>query len=182
MGMAAPTYYTADLVRRMPEDANRYETVHGELLVTPAPRPWHEILVGRLGQAIATYLRDEPIGHAFSGRSEISWGRHVLVEPDVFVVPIEEARALEWASMQRLLLVAEVLSPATTRYDRFTKRRLYQEHRVPVYWIVDGDGRQVEVWTPDGEFPAIAREHVAWHPMGAVRPFILALAELFRPV
>ena len=34
MGMAAPTYYTADMVRAMPDDGNRYETVHGELLVT----------------------------------------------------------------------------------------------------------------------------------------------------
>ena len=37
MGMAAPTD-TAELVRTLPDDGNRYETVHGELLVTPAPR------------------------------------------------------------------------------------------------------------------------------------------------
>jgi hypothetical protein len=39
MGMAAPTYFTADMVRALPDDGNRYETVHGELLVTPAPLP-----------------------------------------------------------------------------------------------------------------------------------------------
>jgi len=37
MGMAAPVYYTADMVRQMPDDGNKYEVVHGELLVTPAP-------------------------------------------------------------------------------------------------------------------------------------------------
>ncbi len=42
MGMAAPIYYTADMVRALPDDGNRYEVVHGELLVTPAPRLWHE--------------------------------------------------------------------------------------------------------------------------------------------
>jgi hypothetical protein len=41
MGMAAPIYYTADMVRGLPDDRNRYETVRGELLVTPAPRLWH---------------------------------------------------------------------------------------------------------------------------------------------
>ena len=30
MGMSAPVYYTADMVRAMPDDGNRYETVHGE--------------------------------------------------------------------------------------------------------------------------------------------------------
>ena len=39
MGMAAPIYYTADMVRALPEDGNKYEVVHGELLVTPTPRP-----------------------------------------------------------------------------------------------------------------------------------------------
>jgi hypothetical protein len=32
--MAAPIYYTADMVRRLPNDGNLYEVVHGELLVT----------------------------------------------------------------------------------------------------------------------------------------------------
>ncbi len=36
MGMAAPLYYTAEMVRALPEDGHRYETVHGELLVTAA--------------------------------------------------------------------------------------------------------------------------------------------------
>jgi hypothetical protein len=36
MGMAAPIYHTAEQVRAFPEDGNRYEVVHGELLVTPA--------------------------------------------------------------------------------------------------------------------------------------------------
>lgn len=182
MGMAAPIYYTADLVRALPEDGNKYEVVHGELLVTPAPRPWHEEVQIRLLEALRAYLRNEPVGHAFSSRSDISWGPDVLVSPDIIVVPLEEARALTWASMRRLLLVAEVLSPSTSRYDRFTKRRLYQEQDVPLYWIVDGDDQAVEVWTPDAPFPQLEREWLLWHPGGAAVPFTLELQELFRPI
>lgn len=57
MGMAAPLYYTADEVIAMPDDGNRYEVVHGELLATPAPRLWHELLVARLIEAVGHYLR-----------------------------------------------------------------------------------------------------------------------------
>ena len=35
MGMAAPLYYSAKMVRALPDDGKRYETVHGELLMTP---------------------------------------------------------------------------------------------------------------------------------------------------
>ena len=56
MGMAAPVYFTAEMVRAMPDDGNRYEVVYGELLVTPAPRPWHQIVVHRLSVALDNYL------------------------------------------------------------------------------------------------------------------------------
>ena len=182
MGMAAPIYYTADMVRAFPEDGNRYEVVHGELLVTPAPRPWHEEVQIRLLEALRAYLRREPVGHAFSSRSDISWGPDVLVSPDIIVVPLEDARTLTWRSMQHLLLVAEVLSPSSTRHDRFTKRRLYQEQHVPLFWVVDGDERVVEVWTPGAPFPQMERGRLAWHPAGASAPFTLALLQLFQPI
>ena len=182
MGMAAPIYYTADMVRALPDDGNRYEAVHGELLVTPAPRVWHEVLVVRLTTALASFLRSEPVGQIFGSRADVSWGRHVLVEPDVFVVPLEEARTLDWSRMRSLLLVAEVLSPSSQRADRFTKRRLYQERGVGEYWVVDGDARVVEVWRPGAESPTIERERLTWQPSGARAPFSLALEELFRPI
>jgi Uma2 family endonuclease len=118
MGMAAPIFYTAEMVRALPEDGNRYETVRGELLVTPAPRVWHEEIVARLFIALREYLLAEPVGHAFGSRSDISWGPDTLVEPDVFVAPFEEVRTLDWARVKTLLLVVEVLSPSSRRADR----------------------------------------------------------------
>jgi Uma2 family endonuclease len=82
-------------------------------------------------------------GVVLTSPADISWGQDVLVQPDVFVVPVEQARTLEWSAIRHLLLVAEVLSPSTPRHDRFTKRRRYQEARVPLYWIVDGEELQV---------------------------------------
>jgi Uma2 family endonuclease len=182
MGMAAPTYWTAEMVRQLPDDGNRYEVVYGELLVTPAPRLSHQLLVSRLAVAIATYLEHQPVGIMLTSPADISWGLDVLVQPDVFVIPHNEARTGEWSRIRSLRLVVEVLSPSTARADRFTKRRRYQEAGVPLYWIVDGDEQRVEVWTPGAELPAIAAERVVWHPAGAGQPFTLGLAELFRPV
>ncbi len=182
MGMAAPIYYTADMVRALPDDGNRHEVVHGELLVTPAPRPWHEVIVGRLSDALRAYLRSEPVGFAFASRSDISWGSDTMVEPDVLVVPLEQARTLEWARMKNLLLVAEVLSPSSMRADRFTKRVEYQRQGMPVYWVVDADERRVEIWRPGDTFPRFEQERLLWHPEGATQPFGLPLADLFAPL
>jgi len=72
MGMATTTYYTADMVRALPEDGNRYETVHGELLVTPAPRPLHQLALHRLHLALGTYLERERVGRTSPGATT-SW-------------------------------------------------------------------------------------------------------------
>ena len=182
MGMAAPAYFTAEMVRAMPDDGNRYEVVYGELLVTPAPRVWHQFIVQRLSFALGNYLAREPAGVVLCSPADISWGPDVLVQPDVFVVNPAEARTLEWERMRSLLLVAEVLSASSTRADRFLKRVRYREAGVPLYWVVDGDDRSVEVWTPADDFPTVEREQLVWHPPGAREPFRLSLEELFRPV
>lgn len=59
-----------------------------------------------------------------------------------------------------------------------TKRRM----PVPLYWMVDGDRREVEVWTPGATVPEIAREELVWYPAGAGAPFRLGVGNLFRPI
>jgi Uma2 family endonuclease len=58
----------------------------------------------------------------------------------------------------------------------------YREAGVPLYWVVDGDEKWVEIWTPSDDFPTVEREWLAWHPRGAREPLTLSLEELFRPV
>jgi len=182
MGMVAPTYWTAEMVRQLPDDGNRYEVVHGELLVTPAPRFDHQLLVSRMAVAVAKYLEREPVGLMLTSPADISWGRDVLVQPDVFVIPHDEAKRREWSRIRTLLLVVEVLSPSTARADRFTKRHRYQDAGVPMYWLVDGEEQRVEVWTPDSELPVVETQRLVWRPVGAGQAFTLELSELFRPV
>jgi Uma2 family endonuclease len=181
--MAAPAYYTADMVRAIPDDGNIYEVVHGELLVSPAPRLWHEEVAARLLETVRAYLRQYPVGLAIGSRSDLSWGlRDVLVSPDLFVVPLDEARRLDWLSLRTVQLAAEVLSPSSMRADRFTKRRLYQERGVPLYWVIDPEERFVEIWRPEDDFPRIERHALVWTPAGGSTPFALELTELFRPI
>lgn len=181
MGMPAPLYYTADMVRSLPDDGKRYEVVHGELLVSPSPRALHQRAVRRLMTRIDVYLTTWPVGELFGSPADISWAEDILVQPDLFVVRIDEANTLDWTRMQHLLLAVEVLSPSSVRADRFTKRRLYQEVGIPAYWMVDADEQVVEVWTPGSTFPVFERDRLVWHPEGA-EPLVIPCIELFQPL
>jgi Uma2 family endonuclease len=166
MSMPQVDYYSAESVRALPEDGNRYETVHGELLVTPAPGGWHQLVLARLFRALDGYLMPHGLEQLLASPADISWSDDTLVQPDLFVAEIGAfVRSGEWADIRDLHLTIEILSPSSVRADRFTKRRLYQEQRIPTYWIVDIAQEQVEIWTPNARFPVVERERLTWrHP------------------
>jgi Uma2 family endonuclease len=113
--------------------------------------------------------------------ADISWAPDVLVQPDLFVVDLAEARMFDWKRMTTLLLATEVLSRSTRRYDRFTKRWAYQEHGVSPYWIVDIEARAAEVWTPRATAPVPVSDQLVWHPVGAQEPLIVPLTDILPP-
>ncbi|MFN2400367.1 MAG: Uma2 family endonuclease [Gemmatimonadaceae bacterium] len=183
--MHAPLYSTAEMVRELTDETRhwpRYETVYGELLVTPAPRWLHQEIVGRIYVALSEYLKRNPVGHLVMSPADVSWGPDTLVQPDVFVVPVEQARNFNWRDISTLLLAVEVLSPCSLRADRFTKRRLYQEKGVPLYWVIDADDRSAEVWTPSDRFPRAETKELTWSPADSSTPFLLSLADLFGQI
>lgn len=172
--------YTAQMVRDLPEDGNRYEVVHGELLVTPAPRMMHQSVLGRLYAWLRGYL--EPLGLADTllfSPADISWDDDTLVQPDLFVVAATELSP-DWSTFKTLLLAVEILSPSSARADRVVKRRLHQEQRVATYWVVDEEARVVEVWRPEDPRPEIATERVRWPVESGAPEVTIELADLFR--
>ncbi|MEO8226768.1 MAG: Uma2 family endonuclease, partial [Gemmatimonadota bacterium] len=57
MGMPhAAERWTADQVRALPDDGNRYELVSGVLVVTPAPRGIHQVAVLHLLRRLNSWL------------------------------------------------------------------------------------------------------------------------------
>lgn len=171
------------MVRTLPDDGKRYETVYGELVVSPSPGVTHQAILARLFRALDTYITREAIGGMLWSPADISWKRQdVLVQPDLFIAPTEQLRALKWSDVVHLRLAVEVLSPSSTRQDRFTKRRLYQEMRVEEYWVVDAESHAVEVWTPEAMFPRVEERELVWQPAGVAEALRIELEGLFGPV
>ena len=172
------------MVRALPHDSYRYEVIGGELLVTPAPSATHQRAVIGLLVRLANYLEHEPCGEVLASPADISFHADMLVQPDLFVLPItpDEGRVLGWSQIRTLLLAVEVLLAPTARADRQVKRRLYQQEPVGEYWIVDVNARLVERWRAGDEHPEILSATLSWHPEPASAPFELDLAAFFDEV
>jgi Uma2 family endonuclease len=171
-----------DLLDLPDDDGNRYEVLDGDLLVTPAPSWPHQNILPRLWQTLTAYLAPRGLGDAIIAPADVIFSRRRAVQPDLFVVPRtpDGQRASRFSDVGRLLLAVEVLSPATARVDRVTKRRIYREEGVPEYWIVDVDARTIERSTPHDDRIDLYDATLEWLPDGATEPLCIDLERLFR--
>ncbi len=151
----------------------------GELLVTPAPQMRHQLTLSRLFAALSRYLADHDDVELLVSPADIQWPEEVLVQPDLFVVPVAELTAQNWSSIRTLLLAVEVVSPNSARHDRVPKRRVYQRQRVATHWIVDPDARMVEAWHPEDERPEIVTDVLRWRVRAEGEELEIELGEFF---
>ena len=184
MGMPhAAERWTADRVRALPADGNRYELIGGELLVTPSPARPHQTALVALFRRLDPFVQSNGIGHLLLSPADLSLGEDEVLQPDLFVFrPTPEDQGRDWESVTDLLLVVEVLSPSTARYDRLVKRQRYKRARVPEFWIVDLDARLIERWRPDDARPEIAADEIAWQPTPDRPPLVIDLGALFTEI
>lgn len=181
MAMPLTRHFTAADLAAMPNDGLRYEVVRGELLVSPSPNGWHQLLVAQLFGELRDYLKPHGlVNQLLMAPADITFAADTVLEPDLFVA--DTAALLQsgkWTDVTMLFLVIEVISPSTARADRTLKRPEYQAHGIPKYWIVDGDQRHVEVWTPDAQAPIIERERLVWRHPAESDECVIDLVTLF---
>ncbi len=174
--------WTAADVRALPDDGNRYELIGGELIVTPAPGGKHQSALSALFERLAPFVRSAvPGARVLWSPADLAFGEDEVLQPDLFVCLTPSGRPPEqWSDITSLLLVIEVVSPRSARYDRTVKRFRYQRAGVPDYWIVDLDARLVERWTPADTRPEIVTGTLRWQPDGAPAALDLDLGAVFE--
>ena len=175
--------YTVSDVRAMPDDRNRYETIAGELFVTPAPSLRHQAVLARLHLVIGAYVERHRLGHVWFAPLDVVYGPMTLVEPDLLFVAAARRDVLTEQEVTAAPdLVVEVLSPSTARTDRGRKRALYQETGVREYWIVDAEQNRVEIWRPGAMEAEVQSDVLRWQPDLAIAALTIDLTSIFRRV
>jgi Uma2 family endonuclease len=185
MGMpalSASVYWTATMVRELPDDGNRYECIDGELFVTPSPGNPHQAVVGELYRALFPYVREMGIGYVQFSPLDVELDEGMIVQPDILAFRLTPSVERGRIHGRDLLLVVEVLSPGTARRDRGPKRAFYERIGVSEYWIVHPASRLVERRRHGAASPVWEENEMVWHPEGAARPLVLDLPALFDAV
>jgi Uma2 family endonuclease len=128
-----PTF-TVDTLFALPDTELRYQVLEGELIVSSAAEPRHNLAADRLRTLVSAALPpDVEVIRSCAVRLPSGDGP----TPDLLVTsadPEETPRGIPAAFVHT---VVEVVSPPATTAGRVTKKTLYTAAGIPCYWRVE---------------------------------------------
>jgi Uma2 family endonuclease len=140
--LATPASYhagpwTIDEVLDLPDNGMRYELVDGRLVVSPVPPKPHQMAAKLLER-----LLDDAAPPKLEANRDVSLQiRDALLIPDVMVATSDSLRGQEpTMDPADVVLVAEILSPGNTKFDRTWKPQRYAEGGIQIYLEIELDG------------------------------------------
>lgn len=134
--------YRADDYWRLPE-GEPVELIRGELVMSPAPKSSHQIIVVLLTELFSGISRKSG-GFALCAPSDVVLSDDTILQPDVFYIAKERRSIIGDRINGAPDLVIEVLSTGAERRDRVAKLDAYARHGVPEFWIVDQRARVID--------------------------------------
>lgn len=128
------------------EDDKRYEIIEGELLMSPAPVPYHQAVSRNIGFALWSYVKKKKLGVVYYAPIDVVLDEHNVLQPDIVFI-FEERKHIvgEKAIKGAPDLVIEIVSPSSLGRDTVLKRNVYEKSGVKEFWIVYPEMKCVEV-------------------------------------
>lgn len=135
-----------------PED-ERWEIIDGVAYMQAAPTPTHQEILMELARQIANYLTGKPCKvypapfcvRLTKDDERKNEGITKVVEPDITVV-CDKSKIDEKGCNGAPDMIIEIVSPSSTKRDRFIKFNAYEKAGIKEYWIVEPDVKIVSVF------------------------------------
>ncbi len=123
-------------------DSDRIELIDGEMINMAPIVPKHAALAARLTKLLVLAVGDTAI---VSPGGPVNLGEFSEPQPDLLLLrPRGDFYAGKIPDARDVLLLIEI-SDSTLAYDQSSKRALYARHGIGEYWIIDVEGKRIEV-------------------------------------
>lgn len=125
-----------------------YELINGELVRKAAPKPLHQLVSRRMTKLLEQYLETHPVGTFFYAPIDVFFDDNNGVQPDICYISKDRSFLidLDEGILGAPDLIVEIISPGSVRFDRYEKKRLYEQFAVKEYWIIDPNNKAVEMY------------------------------------
>ncbi|HMB91435.1 MAG TPA: Uma2 family endonuclease [Rhodothermales bacterium] len=151
--------YTYEEYAQLPEGAP-YQLIGGELIMAPAPTPYHQRILTRLLFNLMQFVEEQGLGEVIPAPIDVFLSEEDTPQPDLIYIASDRLGIIGEKKIEGAPdLIMEILSPSTAYYDLKDKKRLYEAHGVKEYWIIDPKAKEIEVYKNKGQhFQLTSRE------------------------
>ena len=126
-------------------DDQRYEIIEGELLMAPAPVPYHQAVSRNIEFALWNYVKKKKLGVVYDAPIDVVFDKHNVLQPDIVFVSEKRKDIIgEKAIVGAPDLVVEIVSPSSLGRDTVLKKDIYERFGVEEFWLVYPDMKCVE--------------------------------------
>lgn len=132
-------------------DGERWEIIDGVAYdMSPAPTTYHQRIAGNFYRMLGNILEGKKC-LPFISPIDVVLSDWDVVQPDVIVV-CDPNKITEKNIQGAPDLILEVLSPSTSKKDRWMKKQLYERHGVREFIMIEPDAKYAERFTLNDQF------------------------------
>lgn len=163
------------------DETIRYELDEGELILTPSPTPWHDLISFRLRQALSEFVKQHRLGIVM-GEVDFRLFTDTIRKPDLAFISKDRMKDFDFHRTPvkgAPTLAVEVISPSNLAQDIAKKVRQYLASGSHAVWVVYPALKVVEIHDREGSRSISLEDRFAETQPFAGIEFKILLAELF---
>jgi Uma2 family endonuclease len=132
-----------------------FQLINNDLIMSPSPNPLHQIISGRLLQALLNFLDSiDDDGFVVSAPMDVKLNEDNIFQPDLLYIKADRKADLIKDRIEGAPdLIIEILSPSNAYYDLRQKKDIYEKYGVKEYIIIDPVQENADLYLlKDGAF------------------------------
>lgn len=150
---------TAKEYAALPEQNALIELIGGEIVVPPPPTPEHQDILANLRDFLNEIAKVRGFGRWYFAPVGLYISGYDVFEPDLMLFAPDQRPGKRENPVEKIpLIVVEILSPGTRRYDLREKLPRYAGRGIGEYWVVDPVSRSITINLLDEQ--GIYRPHI----------------------
>jgi Uma2 family endonuclease len=118
----------------------------GEIIMSPAPSFFHQVIVGCIEEALRHWVKTRRLGVVAGAPLDVVLAPDLTVQPDVIFISKARLGIVKQHINGAPDLTVEVVSPERRKRDYKLKKERYEQYGVREYWIVDPQEKRIEIW------------------------------------
>lgn len=182
--MGTTTKLSFEDFQKLQENADntvRYELDEGELLMTPSPTAWHNVVRYRLRRALTDFVQANSLGLVLD-ETDFRLDSATVRRPDIAYLSKQRMSSIDvrrWPIEDAPSLAVEVISPNNLAQDTRKKIGQYRTSGTEAVWLVYPDLRLIEIHGSEGFREIVEPQNIEEQRLFASSRFSLSLAVLF---